>query len=357
MKILLAHPYVQMSGGAEKYFLELAKNLTSLGNEVTFFCLEKSTQKHNFNVVSGIGKKFLRYDLPTKQDLQKIIALKPDLIHVNSPLPFSSYLAFKLKSSNIPIVSTYQAHINPSNLIIKLAGLFERNLYRYLFKKIIVTSHFYKKEVAKFYPESMIQAIPLGINLPSSNIQFKASPSSRKILFVGAMDQNHYYKGVEFLIQAAKNLPDFTFTFIGDGNQRKYYQSISAKLKNCVFLGKVDDSELINNYKKSDILVLPSTTNSEGYGLVLLESLSYATPVITTSAVGSAQEIKRNGCGIIVEPRSAQEIEKAINQLYNNNDLYKNLSKNGLDFTSKLSWKETAEKTLEFYAHTIKAKS
>ena len=49
------------------------------------------------------------------------------------------------------------------------------------------------------------------------------------------------------------------------------------------FLGYLPDEELARLYSSSSVFVLPSLNKLEGFGIVAMEALSYATPVITTT--------------------------------------------------------------------------
>ena len=78
------------------------------------------------------------------------------------------------------------------------------------------------------------------------------------------------------------------------------------------FLGYVPGKELAELYSSCSVFVLPSLNRLEGFGIVALEALSYATPVITTYFAGSAEFITKNKAGLIVPPGDAGALAEAI---------------------------------------------
>jgi glycosyltransferase involved in cell wall biosynthesis len=53
-----------------------------------------------------------------------------------------------------------------------------------------------------------------------------------------------------------------------------------------MFLGKLNENELIANYQNAKVLVLPSINNNEAFGIVLIEAMACGTPVIASNLPG-----------------------------------------------------------------------
>lgn len=128
------------------------------------------------------------------------------------------------------------------------------------------------------------------------------------ILFVGGLDAPHEYKHPDDLIRAlgiihASGLIPHA-TFVGDGKRVKELaelarsQGVGAFVE---FLGRVSDATLERLYREAMCLVVPSIGTSEGYGLVVLEALSFGCPVLASTDVPAALEFA-NGGGSLVYP-------------------------------------------------------
>lgn len=362
MKIALANPYFYPSiGGVEKYFKKIADEYQKLGHQVAVFTCDPNCQTPinkqtlAYPVIFSKGKKFLKYHLPSAQNISDIKKFNPDIIHVNSPIPYASMIGLKM-GKRWPVVSTYHADANPKIPPLKLAAKLEKTLYKKIFKRLIVTTPFFKNRAAKFYPESRINVVPLGLDEVFLNNTKSLSEKCSSVLFVGALDQNHYYKGVDVLLKTAQSMPKFSFLIVGDGDKKNYYENLVKKLnlQNVKFLGNLEQQQLIETYQNAAILILPSTSSSEGFGLVLLEAMACGTPVITTNCIGSAEEIAANHCGLIIEPNSPEALKQAIQKISTTTELSKKFIENGLKYTAKLSWQNTAEQTLKVYEQAIK---
>jgi rhamnosyl/mannosyltransferase len=93
-----------------------------------------------------------------------------------------------------------------------------------------------------------------------------------RVLFVGQMRP---YKGVETLLRAVAGRPELALTLVGSGPKRRYYERLASRLGagNVTFRGWVSDQALAEEYRRQEVVVLPSITQAEAYGLVLLEGM------------------------------------------------------------------------------------
>lgn len=139
------------------------------------------------------------------------------------------------------------------------------------------------------------------------------------ILFVGGLDDAHYFKGVDVLIDAfasfAADIPHSHLMIVGDGNLRMQYERHAER--RCLthqihFAGSVSDDELPRYYASVDLCTLPSLDESEAFGIALLEAFASGKPVIATRIRG-VRSVVRNGIdGILVAPGSRKELADAL---------------------------------------------
>ena len=64
----------------------------------------------------------------------------------------------------------------------------------------------------------------------------------------------------------------------------------------------------------SDVFVLPSYT--EGFPNVIIEAMAMGKPIIATS-VGAIPEMLDEGCGVVVPPKDADSLQKALQKVCN----------------------------------------
>lgn len=104
-------------------------------------------------------------------------------------------------------------------------------------------------DVQRFHPE---------IDSGGLRTQYGLKRTDRVVLFIGALDRAHYFKGVGILLQALAHLSDkgIRLLMVGDGNLRPTYQEQAVGLgfgDRVIFCGRVSDKELPTHYTLSVI--------------------------------------------------------------------------------------------------------
>jgi glycosyltransferase involved in cell wall biosynthesis len=113
--------------------------------------------------------------------------------------------------------------------------------------------------------------------------------------------------------------------------------------------GYVSDSKLQRLYKDAFSFVLPS--HYEGFGLPVLEAMSQACPVVT-SKNSSLPEV--GGDAVFYwDGKSAETLAESMLQLEEDENLYRRLSKEGLERSRLFSWEKIARELREFYEQVI----
>ena len=164
---------------------------------------------------------------------------------------------------------------------------------------------------------------------------------------VGALDNAQ--KGQEYIIEVARRLqdshPHFQFLLIGGGDDEAMLREMAGDLDNLFFTGWVDN---VGDYLAAfDLFILPS--NKEGIGGILLDAMDRALPIIA-SRVGGLPEIVQDGRnGILVDPRSPEQLEEAILQLYDDPDLGSAMGARGKEFSRDFTADAMARQYLGLY--------
>ena len=164
---------------------------------------------------------------------------------------------------------------------------------------------------------------------------------------VGALDNGQ--KGQEYIIEVARRLasshPEFQFLLVGGGDDEAMLRELAGDLPNISFEGW---SDRVGDYLAAfDLFILPS--NKEGIGGILLDAMDRALPLIA-SRVGGLPEIVHDGeNGILIDPRSPDQLERAILRLYDDPDLRRAMGARGREFSRDFTAGAMAEKYLDLY--------
>lgn len=103
------------------------------------------------------------------------------------------------------------------------------------------------------------------------------------------------------------------FIFIGDGYEKEKCLEYSKKnnINNVVFLGFVNQKQIVNYYHLADFIIVPS--KFETWGLVVNEAMAASTGCIVTSSVGCARDLVKEGYnGFIYRSEDFEELVKII---------------------------------------------
>lgn len=151
--------------------------------------------------------------------------------------------------------------------------------------------------------------------------------------FVGRLSEE---KGVNYLIEAMAEIYrgddagfDTKAVIIGDGPKKRELMELAKYLKieeKVLFLGFQDNVE--EWIPAMDIFVLPSLT--EGTPMSLLEAMSHGKVVIATAVGGVPRIIEEGYNGILIAPRSKEDIRKAVLDTCANKELRIHLSQNAV---------------------------
>ena len=201
------------------------------------------------------------------------------------------------------------------------------------------------------------EVIPFGVDLSKfEKFDEKKVENLKKkygdfVLFVGRLN---YYKGLNYLIEAMKDIKA-NLVIIGEGSEK---ENLSSKikdlgLKNVHLLPFQLDTELLNFYKACSVLVLPSIFKSEAFGMVLIEAMAYGKPVISTELGTGTSFVNQDGItGFVVPAKDSQVLAQAIKKILENKKLAQEFGQNAF---KRVTEEFSLEKMLEKVAAVYKA--
>lgn len=168
-----------------------------------------------------------------------------------------------------------------------------------------------------------IRMFPLGIDLsvftPGTVLKKDEGP---QLLFVGRITE---LKRIQLAVRCVAMLkqhgfPDVHLNIIGPVVSDTYFQELKSLVasealsSHVTFLGHKHHEALVEFYQKADLLLLPSET--ESFGMVMIESMACGTPVAAIEGSGGPDEVIENGQNGILVPM--EEYGKAIVELFDN---------------------------------------
>jgi len=150
-----------------------------------------------------------------------------------------------------------------------------------------------------------------------------------RFLFVGRLSME---KGAEVAIEAMAHLPGETcLDVVGDGDQRSNMESLVGRLgleERVQFHGWREPHAVAELMQTSVAVLLPSLWQ-EPVGLVSLEAMAKARPVIASRVGGIPEFVEHGKTGMIVPPGNARALAGAMQALHENRQLAATLGQAG----------------------------
>ena len=347
----------------------LATALTKKGYKVSFITPGKKAGKETINISNN---EFFDVYTVTLLSLNRNIcwyhgyfklleAINPDLIHINSISLAMSFLSLLWaqyhKKKSVVIQGNYETTHKP--ILGNLEELFNKTLGKYIINhtngigcKTKWASDFIKRYSNNI--ETNLTRIGLDVsrfaNYNKIDWRTKLNIKDKHILlYVGAIESR---RNPLFLIDVLYKLPEnYCLVMVGDGQQE---DDVVRKIKNyriesrCKLLGKLPQTDLPSLYEIADIFLLAS--DYEIYGMVILESMYFGTPVISTLTAGSDTIISNGIDGIIINTLNVDKWTNEIINLTENSHKLLTISISAKQkIRNNLIWDKTVEEFITLY--------
>ena len=325
------------SGGVERHQELLCKGLATQGLDVVYLVAAAGLESSDVRVdgyrliqAASFGTAFSMALSPAQ--VFKALALhkeKPfDVLHLHFPNPLT-HLASLLFPANVKRVITWHSDIIRQKRILALYRPFLEQVTRRADALIAATPAHYSssKQIPADVPEYKRHVIPFGLDFASLDLtphttmlsaKLKDQAEHRPVIF--ALGRHVYYKGFDVLIEAMQHI-DAQLILGGDGPLRQSLQNQAAQLgisNKVTFTGSIPEADLAAYFHACDVFCLPSVEQSEAFGLVQLEAMACAKPVICTQLNNGVNVLNVHGeTGFAVPVRNSKALAERINQLIN----------------------------------------
>lgn len=335
-------------GGISNVAYDYALGLAKLGHQITVFTplYHKADDKVLFDEFRVVRvKPWLKIGnaglLP--QLIKKLKGF--DIINLHYPFFGGAEIVWMLKlrqKSKMKLVVNYQMDVlgkGWQKCIFKLHSKIIMPQIINAADKVIISSFDYieNSDIKNYYfknKEKFI-AIPPGVDLnkfyPLDKEQdlvkkFLIKPDEKVLLFVGGLDKAHYFKGLKFLIDCYKdfNLEKLKIIIVGEGDLRARFQKQvfdAGLIDQILFTGSILDTDLPKYYNLADAIILPSIDRSEAFGIVLIEAMACAKPVIAANLPGVRSVFEDGVEGLSFKLLDNKDLTDKVRKMFIDNDL------------------------------------
>jgi len=343
MQILIALTYYRPHySGLTIYVERLARALAAQGHQVTVLTSRYAATLPAQEKLDGVEVRRLPVAMriskgvimPSMPIWAARLAWQADVINLHVPQLDAAMIGMLGQFMDKPILLTYHCDMRlPHGIIHSIANL-ASNIANHITArtaKLIVTNTQDYAENSAFLRRylSKVRVIPPPITLSpiteNDSLAFRqrahVQPGQR---IIGMAARLASEKGVEYLVEAMPIIlqkhPQARVLFVGQYQdvlgEEAYAQRLAPLIEQLgehwTFLGVLEPTEFSAFLHTAEVTVLPSINSTESFGMVQIESMISATPVVASDLPGVRQPVLESGMGRIVPPRDAAALANAI---------------------------------------------
>lgn len=198
----------------------------------------------------------------------------------------------------------------------------------------IAASTFTKESLLEVgVPNEKIRLLPLGADLGRFHPAPRRSDGPFRVLFVGSVGQR---KGVKYLLEAYKRIRSSSTELVLAGPLPADSAPLKPYEKMATLTGRIDQSEVVEQMRKADVLVLPSVF--EGFGLVIPEAMAMGLPVIASTHSAGPELIRHGRNGFVIEPDDVEGLAEHLQWMAGNRSQTHEMGREAAERAREYSW-------------------
>lgn len=337
MRIMLVSPYLHpQGGGLERYAATVGDTLAREGHDITIVGHADEPVDEVRGGVRRIGlQPALRLsNTPLRprmhRELRRLMRLERfDVVNAHTPVPGAAEMAWwAARRESTPFVLTYHAGELQSGSPLFAAPA---RFHRQTMERAMIASADGRIAVSDYVARSVFTGFESTLAPPGVDVtRFTpgGSPVPGRILYVGPAARAYAWKGLHVLTDAVDivraRFPEAHLRAVGDGDLAESYRARGVEVT-----GRVDDARLVDEYRAASVVVLPSVTTAESFGMVLAEANACGRPVVGSRIGGIPCFVRDGDNGLLAEPGDAGSLAAAIERLLGDPALAASLGERG----------------------------
>ena len=343
MNILRVYPFLPpLAGGMEKHIMRLTQEQRRQGHQVTVaYSKGNKTSKEDIRLLPNIPLKSIKPQFI--RDILFYLNLifflvksqkKYDVIHIHGAWSafFFGNLIKKICSAKKLIGSIHDGI---------RCSIFWVKIYKYIFRKYTFIYCTGNKD-AKF----LTKIVSIPVYWRSSGVDelfYSVDKNVIKDIDIISVGSFVARKNHLLILKIAKELPQFTFSFVGEGPLFSQIKNtvIEENISNVSFYGNLGYSEVAKTLERSKIFLM--TSFSEGTPTALLESMASGCTVITSNSNDFSQVFIDKESGFVIDGFQVDYYVNLIASLLSEPANLEDISTAAVKASKNYSWSRVAE--------------
>ncbi|MCD2205022.1 glycosyltransferase family 4 protein [Halobacterium sp. KA-6] len=286
MRILfVTHRYPPHTGGVETHVQEIATRLADRGHDVTVFSADAGSGVPSEHTDDGVRVRRFRSVSPggafyvAPQMTLAVRRANVDVVHAHNYHAFPLFFAALGVTDERFVVTTHYHGESASgfrDVLLSIYQPFGRWAVRQANEVIAVSEWEQERLKEDFRVDATV--IPNGVDVERFA---DAKPEERECPYLLCVGRLEEYKGVQHVIRALPDLPDYDLVVAGSGPYREELERVARNegvASRVNLLGYVDHDRLPRLYSGADVYI--TLSEFESYGMTVAEALAAETPCV-----------------------------------------------------------------------------
>jgi glycosyltransferase involved in cell wall biosynthesis len=361
---LFTETFLPKIDGVVNTLCRLLSHLPDRGHEAILFAPSGAPPTYATSPVYGLRSYTfpfypeIKLVPPTVNVSARLMAFRPDLIHLANPFALGLAGMRQAHRLGIPVIASYHTDI-PGFLerwgYPRLAGP-TRDYLRWIHNRMELNLCPSNATMAELHAQGFhrLKVWTRGVDTERYRPDLRTAewrdrltdghPDSPLLLFVGRVAPE---KRIDWLRPVMNANPQARLAVVGDGPARAKLETL-LPAERTVFTGFLDSSQLAYAYPAGDIFVFPAI--NETFGNVILEAMACGLPVVAAAAGGPLDTVVDGDTGLLFEPFDQDGLVDAVTRLLEDQALAKRLSAEGRRYAEARSWSAVMDGLLDDYA-------
>jgi phosphatidylinositol alpha-mannosyltransferase len=358
LRICQVVPYaLDENGGVKHHAVQLARALRASGDQVTIVgpSLRAATEDHVrgfkgvFNINSNGSANRIGLFTSLREVWRFFRASRFDVIHVHEPVvPMLGCWALLSSGGSARVATFHSFSERPSSALGIFAKLFAA-MQAGAFHAATAVSEAASSYAGTFWPRART-IVPNGVAMETFRppVGDRASGPTR-LLFVGRIGDQR--KGFAHMLDAFRALRARHVSVVLDVVGELGGAPPPPTVPGLTYHGALPLNALAERYRQCDLFVAPST-GQESFGIVLLEAMASARPIICSDILGYRHTVALSGTRL-VPPGDTMQLALAIQELATRADLWPSMGRTNLRRANEFSWDDIARRMRKVYLEAL----
>ena len=275
-------------------------------------------------------------------EIRKIVnSIKPDIVNAHYATSYGTVAALSGLRGYVLSVWGSDVYDFPLKSPLHKAMLkFSLARAKYIFS----TSKAMAEETRK-YTNKDIEITPFGVDMTLFNPDKRVYPREIKEdgkFIIGTVKTLADKYGIDYLLKAAaivrKELPELRVRIAGKGEKEAEYKALADQLgisDITSWLGFISQEDAAKEWANMDVAVVPSTLESESFGVSAVEAEACGTPVIISDIPGLMEATSPGVTSVVVKRCDENALAEAILDLARDSEKRRQMGMAGREFAKK----------------------